>query len=82
MRKTTALITAVTAFAVGLPSTPALARHGADDAPGHVRHSGADDAPGHVRHSGADDSARSKSMSSKHRHRGGRHGAHHGVNHS
>lgn len=35
-----------------------MARRGADDAPGHIRHGrGADDAPGHIRHGrGADDS--------------------------
>ena len=36
-------------------ASAAVARHGADDGVGHVRHSGADDAVGHVRHSGADD---------------------------
>lgn len=38
-------------------ASAAVARQGADDTLGHVRHSGAGDTPGHVRHSGTDDTA-------------------------
>ena len=59
------------AVGFAMVTTPALARHGADDVAGNVRQCrgcddpaghirqgrGADDAPGHVRHSGDDHAA-------------------------
>jgi hypothetical protein len=54
LAKLTAVAGAVVALAAAAPAA-ALAKHGADDPVGHVRHGhGADDGPGHVRHGGDD----------------------------
>jgi hypothetical protein len=48
MIKRTLIALAITATAVGGVASPAFAKKGADDPPGHVRGGhGADDAPGH-----------------------------------
>jgi hypothetical protein len=63
------LITGLAVAAVGTSANVAVAKNGADDPAGHVRHGhGADDARAHKHHAkgGADDSAR--------------HGRHHGGN--
>jgi Ni/Co efflux regulator RcnB len=66
--KTLLALTAVTAIA--LPAGAAQARHGADDAAGHVRHAHHHARHHHARH-GADDGARHA-----------RHGADDGPNHT
>ncbi|MEA2143761.1 MAG: hypothetical protein QOI64_2191 [Solirubrobacteraceae bacterium] len=42
-RITSLLVAGLAVAAVGMTPTVAAAKHGADDAAGHVRHSGADD---------------------------------------
>ena len=58
-RVTALLITGLAVCAVGSTTSVAIAKHGADDPAGHVRHGhGKDDPAGHARRGGgADDGA-------------------------
>jgi hypothetical protein len=82
--RTITTFTIAAALAGGLAAAPAaVAKHGADDPVGHVRHGrGSDDGAGHVRHSSrANAKAARRGDDDARGHRRHGRGSHHGAGH-